>query len=104
MNAKDIIELMDETSAAALVKMYKKHGKAAVTKFQKLKVRAKSNQEVKWDGDKPVLGRKSAAQKAAGRKAGKKLHKGTVMKKKKLARNIRKATRANKIAARLGLK
>jgi len=104
MKATDIIELMDETGAKALVNMFKKHGKAAVKRFQKLKDRAKKNQEVKWKSDKPVLVTKSAAQKAAGRKAGKKLHRGNVIKKKKLSKNIRASTRANKILARVGLK
>ena len=106
MNAKDIIELIDETSAAGLVKMYKKHGKAAVVKFQKVKARiaGKKNKMVKFVGGKPVIVAKTAKQKLAGKKAGRRLAKPKVKKKMKRAGNIRKAKRANKIVNRLGLK
>jgi len=106
MKAKDIIVMVDEVSAAGLVKMYKKHGKAAVIKFQKMKARIsdKPNKMVKWDGDKPIIVAKTVKQKLAGKKAGRKLAKPKVKKKMKRAENIRKAKRADKIATRLGLK
>jgi hypothetical protein len=106
MDAKGIIQLLDEMSAANLVKMYKKHGKAAVMKFQKLKTRVadKKKKSVKFVDGKPVIVTRSSKQVIAGKKSGKKLKRGVVQKKKKKSANVRKSVRANKIANRLGLK